>query len=382
MGVKRKLLSAFLLFSAFTLATVAQTGQAALVFEDAGIDMNGEKIEDLGSADSSDDAMPKADIISDFVNRDGDSMTGNLNMNNNNFTQVGRIDMNGNRIEDVGSADSTDDVMPRADILSEFVESGGDTMSGDIDMSNNDILNIGTTSGFSATGAIDMGSNQITDLGSPTASDHAVPQSWAIQNLVQDAGDTMTGDLDMNNNVLRNADMESMTATTDVDMNSNRIEDLQSADSTDDAMPKADILSTSVEEAGDTMSGTLDMGGNDIDNVGTLNANTKNFVQPINEDEEAVYTAQESRDARAVVEGSVYVSGRETVELPRDFTGVASDTNADMTVVATPRELATVAVTHRTPSEIVIETDTPVQVDYRVTAVRDGYEDKQVVRQR
>lgn len=125
----------------------------------------------------------------------------------------------------------------------------------------------------------------------------------------------------------------------------------------------------------------FNLNGNDVNNVGTLNASTKNFVQDIGHGKEAVYTAQESPDVRAVVEGSVEVGpDGATISLPEHFDAVTSDENPDVTVQATPDELTQVACTSRSTAELEFETAEPCEVDYRVTAIREGHEDKQVVR--
>lgn len=127
--------------------------------------------------------------------------------------------------------------------------------------------------------------------------------------------------------------------------------------------------------------GGLYMNGNDINEVGTLNASTKNFVQDIGGGKEAVYTAQESPDVRAVVESSVEVGpDGATVSLPDHFDAVSSDDAPDVTVQATPDELTQVACTSRSTTELEFEAAKPCKVDYRVTARREGYEDKQIVR--
>lgn len=96
---------------------------------------------------------------------------------------------------------------------------------------------------------------------------------------------------------------------------------------------------------------------------------------------EAVYTAQESPDVRAVVEDSMEIGpDGATVSLPEHFDAVTSDEAPDVTVQATPDELTQVACTSRSTTKLEFEAAKPCTVDYRVTARRDGYEDKQVVR--
>jgi hypothetical protein len=135
--------------------------------------------------------------------------------------------------------------------------------------------------------------------------------------------------------------------------------------------------------------GNLDMSGNDINDVGTLNADTKNFVQLVNETHEAVYTSQESVDARAVVEGTGrMVEGRGVVELPRHFVQVVSEERPGLTVQVTPHSAETqgLAVTEKGREMVVVEElaggSNTFTFDFRVTGIREGYEDKRVVRHR
>lgn len=70
-----------------------------------------------------------SDVGDEWVNESGDTMSGIL-------------DMGGNRIENVGAADSSDDVMRRGNIYTTFVNQGGDYMSGNLDMRGNEILGV------------------------------------------------------------------------------------------------------------------------------------------------------------------------------------------------------------------------------------------------
>jgi hypothetical protein len=142
---------------------------------------------------------------------------------------------------------------------------------------------------------------------------------------------------------------------------------------------------------GDTVAGTftgsdLHMNGNDITNVGTLNASTKNFVQPINRTHTAVYTSQESADARAVIEGTDRTrNGRTAVSLPPHFTQVVSTDRPDLQIQITPYGPASLYVINTTTEQFWVERwqgQENVTFDYRVTGIRDGYEQKPVVQQR
>jgi hypothetical protein len=106
-------------------------------------------------------------------------------------------------------------------------------------------------------------------------------------------------------------------------------------------------------------------------------------MHDINSSHTAYYTAQESPQVRAVYEGNTTATnGRVNVSLPSHFEKTVSESKPMLRVQATPHELATVAVTERTDSWLVIEASKDVTVDYRVTGIREGYEDKDVVRKR
>jgi len=113
---------------------------------------------------------------------------------------------------------------------------------------------------------------------------------------------------------------------------------------------------------------------------------TKNWVHSINSTHEAYYTSQESPEVRAVYEEQVSKESMndnyERVSLPEHFSITVSDTQPMLRAQATPHELANVAVTERTDDYLVIESDSPTKVDFRVTGIRDGYEDKKVVREK
>lgn len=109
----------------------------------------------------------------------------------------------------------------------------------------------------------------------------------------------------------------------------------------------------------------------------------KNWVHKINQTHVSYYTSQESARVRAVYEGKVsVVDGKVNVSLPNHFSSTVSDKNPLIRVQATPRSLVTVAVTERSDDWIVIEANTQeeVLVDYRVTGIREGYENRNIVR--
>ena len=110
---------------------------------------------------------------------------------------------------------------------------------------------------------------------------------------------------------------------------------------------------------------------------------TKNWIHTVNSTHNAVYSSQESPQVRAVYESNATINdGRANVSLPSHFGKTVSDTNPMLRVQATPHSLATVAVTERDDGWLVIEASKDVKVDYRITGIREGYEDKDVVRKR
>lgn len=140
-------------------------------------------------------------------------------------------------------------------------------------------------------------------------------------------------------------------------------------------------------ESTTTVNGKLNSSSSEVENNllvgGDLNVQgSKNFVHKTGDGSEIVYTSQESAAVRAVYEDQAAVSGTGETEitLPDHFTTVVSDEAPQLRVQVTPHDLATVAVTERTPSELTIESSDDVSIDYRVTGVRDGFEDTEVVR--
>jgi len=112
---------------------------------------------------------------------------------------------------------------------------------------------------------------------------------------------------------------------------------------------------------------------------------TKNWVEYLNSTYKAVYTSQESPQVRAVYEGNATVTnGQVNVTLPSHFEKTVSDSKPMLRVQTTAHSPVAVGVTARSDSWLVIETAglETVDVDYRITGIRKGYEDKDVVRKR
>lgn len=130
----------------------------------------------------------------------------------------------------------------------------------------------------------------------------------------------------------------------------------------------------------------VSMNNYNINGVDTLNANTKNFVQSINSTHKAVYTSQESAEARAVIEGTIELkNGSNYVDLPRHFSRVVSDISPELNFQATPlgEESMPVRILNQSQQgfklEQLIGDDESFRVDFRVSGVRKGHSDKKVI---
>jgi len=124
-----------------------------------------------------------------------------------------------------------------------------------------------------------------------------------------------------------------------------------------------------------------------IDGSGNINCDgSKNFVQTVNGTYEVVYTSQESGEARTVWDesGILLEDGSGTIELPDHFSKVTDSAEPLVTQITPQGRPVAVAVTKESVDEITIETSSEedVRVDVTVKGVRDGYADKQVVRQK
>lgn len=266
--------------------------------------------------------------------------------------------------------------------------------------------------------ALSGGGNKITNLADPSNAQDAATQSWVNSNDDNtDASSECSGSKYLAGD-----------GTCDSDQYSDSPSDVNLGNVQNEAQ---------VAESGDTMTGSLKMSGNELDEVQDIffnNANarifagnptnddnpddditldagndvilqadansgdyecyvdgsdggswncdgTKNWLHDLGNGSEAVYTSQESPEVRAVYEGSTTVeNGQVRVDLPDHFGITVSDERPDLTVQVTPYSLATVAATERSDSQITIEATKDVKVDYRVTGIREGYEDKDVVR--
>jgi len=278
------------------------------------------------------------------------------------FVNQGVLDMKGNDIESSGTTiwDASAGEVPSSVVGLNLSNSAGDFMTYD---SANDELDVDAATIRSGTTASDVGLGNVENENA----------------LAQDGSEPMTGDLNMSGGGIKQVGRISISNGNYIDVGA-----------PDDMVLSA--RSTSSSRVALRASGDIDFKAGYVDNyhVCTVESNgdwicdgTKSWRHQLNETHNAVYNSQESPQVRAVYEGQTKVTdGVVNVTLPSHFSGTVSDSRPSLRVQATPHSLVNVAVTERTDDYLVIKADTSetVEVDYRITGIREGYEDKQVVR--
>ena len=290
---------------------------------------SGEVVADVNDDGSYGCVNIDTEIQDTYVNRNGDTMTGSLDMQNNPVLDIdwadsddgpgsgldadqldgversnldwgnmevsqsditvadlgpadANLDINGNSITDFfGSACSSgnvavhvnddgtiDCVDATSEVQDDFVNRNGDTMTGSLDMQNNDIVSAGLVNG------IDVGSqgNALTEDGSNriAVSSNSISLTELDEGDIDDryvqlSGDVMSGTLDMNgNSITRFFGSACPSGEVVADVNSDGTYDCVNLDN--------EVQDTYVNRNGDTMTGTLDMKDNNIDQVGTINS--------------------------------------------------------------------------------------------------------------
>jgi len=245
-------------------------------------------------------------------------------------------------------------------------------------------------SGDKMSGDLNMTGNNITNLADPDSPQDAVTMSWVNANdedttvdgcsrclQVGNEVDEVTGTIKLDGGYIASMDMGKLRWTGS-DVFSGSGTDGGEGDASFRAHDNVQLLSDSDVDSGGPYS--CYVSGSD----GSWNCDgTKNWMHDLNSTHTAYYTSQESPQVRAVYEGQVNVTnGRVNVTLPYHFSGTVSEKRPSLRVQATPHSLTNVAVTERSDEWIVIKTSSSeeVTVDYRITGIREGYEDKDVVR--
>jgi hypothetical protein len=108
---------------------------------------------------------------------------------------------------------------------------------------------------------------------------------------------------------------------------------------------------------------------------------SKSWSHSINSTHQAVYSSQESGDVRAVYEGEATVKDSKKIKLPSHFSRTVSDSKPMLRAQVTPQGTFTKAVVmDKTDDYIEIKVGKETDVDFRITGIREGYENRDIVR--
>lgn len=304
-------------------------------------------------------------------------------------------------------------------------QNGVHIYSGSLNVDGNDIQDAGTVIWDASSAQV---ATSVIDYTAATASDVGLGNVRNID-LANTGGSFLTYDTNNEEYNVDGASIQSGTTASDVGLGN--VENV-----------------AAVNESGDTMSGNLNLGGNQINNAGSVGTpyisgsggtinfdkyvdstvwiqsssnsdsdvelsaygnitffadsdsgeyqcyisasngswncdGTKNWMHDINSTHTAYYTSQESPQVRAVYEGKATITGKETVELPYHFSATVSDSKPMLRAQVTPQGTFTKAVVmDKTDDNITIKVGKETKVNYRITGIRDGYEDKDIVRKK
>jgi len=276
-------------------------------------------------------------------------------------------------------------------------ENGIKLNTGSLMVNGNDITDSGTTIWDSSTGNVPSGvldgsALSWTDLGisqsDVSSSDVGLGNVLNKEQLAIDGSNSMSADLSMSNYDISGSTGNAMSIygvnviNSEPDSSPDAINGgtgLNLYANEDTSQPIKLSANGAVYLTSDNNDGEydayLDAGGNwNVDG-------TKNWIHDLENGSEAVYSSQESPEVRAVYEDSTEVDGTTRVKLPYHFSETVSDTQPKLRATATVQgELAYAAVIEKTDDYIVLDSSKPATVNYRITGIREGYEDKQVVR--
>ena len=285
-------------------------------------------------------------------------------------------------------------------------QNGIEMGTGTLDVMGNDIVSSGTTIWDASAGEVPSGvvglnlSNSAGDfMDYNSSSDELDVDGASIQSgttasdvglgnventaALNESGDTLGGNLNLASNIITGPNGLEITGFRDIGKGGDSYTEPLILESSGAVLARPNKLTTvAFKPDGSTrFYGNINMYDEDINNVGTLNANTKNFVQSINSSYNAVYTSQESPMPRAVIEGEAHIVDSKRIELPRHFTQVVSDSKPELRVQVSPRGTFTKAVPMEATQEYIeIKVGKETDVNFRITGIREGYEDKEVVR--
>ena len=294
----------------------------------------------------------------------------------------GNMDVNGNNIVDSGTTiwDASSGYIPEAQLQT------ANLVWSDLGIAKTDVSKS------------DVGLGNVENIGLSNAAGQDL--AWDSSNSEFDATDTntqlddelATSSVDMNGYDLDNAnEITTGTSTTGTNQLHMDFADniILKADKTTSSQLRLHSAHDEVELAADRSGsayycdlspadGTWECDGDIVSSGGT-----KNWIHDLGNGSEAVYTSQESPQVRAVYEGMTNVTGETRVELPSHFSKTVSDSEPKLRATATVQgKLAYAAVIEKTDEYLVLDSSESATVNYRITGIREGYEDKQVVREK
>jgi len=230
----------------------------------------------------------------------------------------------------------------------------------------------------SASSAVDMSGNDLNDVSDVNTDDIKTDNL----NVYQDSNIKVGTDLDMQNSDIRSINDLQFSGGESIDGSNSEI----SVVSDDSSELKVGASHVEVINGVIYISDDTSTSNRCAFNDGKITCDgSKNWVHRLNKTHEAVYSSQESPQVRAVYEGNATVTnGQVNVTLPSHFEKTVSDSKPMLRAQVTAHSPVAVGVTARSDSWLVIETAglETVDVDYRITGIREGYEDKDVVRKK
>jgi len=215
------------------------------------IDMDSNKIVDLGTPSVSGDVVDVGYLQGNYVAQRGGRLTGDININGNNLRNTAEIR---------GQNNANDSIVFTSSNIEFTQENSGETK----------VLTIGQSGNLTVSGSIDANSSKIVDVSDPDNSRDAATKGY-VDTEVKGAAGNLSEVLERGS-----------TANQSIDMDSNDIVNLEDPDKSFDAVNRNWTIGRFVERSGDSVNGSIDMLSHDIQNLqdpdSSQDAATKSYV--------------------------------------------------------------------------------------------------------